>query len=445
MTLGENKAYAVEGVYLYILNGERGLIKAQCTSTNCPGKIIKINPEVRGQSMVLFKGQLYVRNADDKPLPFKIYDADSLERVEIEDEEKRYEPPEGETRSIQWTELNEDTGRQLGATPLITDGTYLYVVSLQQKTKAEKEKVSAVSGEDDKPKLVVEIYDPNPNKSEKNRRSKKDRKGEAGSPEQQQGSAYKFVRQVTLYKNEHKTLFCKHDNKPEIFSHTEWATNGQHLLCFYKGKAMLFDLETGVREVKERIQDDGEDGRDPLVSAEDRWTYDQQTNVFTYVYSNESMLHAKTCSFSHFKPPRASGSTLSALETLEKSINEANKEASVPNLSTLSVFDRLIQNVTNSDLAANEKQRQSKSPFDQKDLLSINSAVILKYLNDKYPDFEQHYHNVSQGDSKEYRDVIQTFRYPNVCSLTSNFMRLIKEHLGFISTQVASSQSYTVL
>ena len=100
MSLSCNKDYASDGQYLYFLNSERGLVKAQMTGTACPGNIAAINQEAKGESLMLFKGQLYVRNSEDKPLPFKIYDAETLERVEIEEEEKRYEPPEGETRSL---------------------------------------------------------------------------------------------------------------------------------------------------------------------------------------------------------------------------------------------------------------------------------------------------------------------------------------------------------
>jgi hypothetical protein len=401
MSLSSNKGYAVDGAFLYMVNSERGLIKAQYKGSNCPGSIVRINPEAKGQSLMLFKNQLYVRNSEDKPLPFKIYDADTLERVEIEDEEKRYEPAEGETRSLQWTELNEETGRQLGETPLFTDGTFLYVLARRQKTKAEKEKVSAVTDENEnKPKLVLEIYDP----SEK----------------------FKFVREVTLYKNAHKTTFCKHENGSEIFEKTCWATNGQHLLCFFKGKGMLFSLETGVREVKERIHDSEES--DPYVSGANLWTHDRQKNTFSYVYEESSTLRVRQCSFSRFKPPRDGGSTLCTLETLEKKVQGANQATSVPNLSSLNVFERLIQNVTNRDLAANEKQRQSNA-LDEKELTATSSTLILKYINDKYPEFEQHYQNVSQSESKEYREVIETFRYPNVTSLTSNFFVLIRQHL----------------
>lgn len=51
----ENNAHVVDGDFIYVLNESKGLIKAQFNQTNCPGKIVKINSEAKGQSMMLFK------------------------------------------------------------------------------------------------------------------------------------------------------------------------------------------------------------------------------------------------------------------------------------------------------------------------------------------------------------------------------------------------------
>jgi len=48
MSFSENKAYAVEWPYIYFINNDRGLVKVQCSGTNYPGKIVKINQEAKG-------------------------------------------------------------------------------------------------------------------------------------------------------------------------------------------------------------------------------------------------------------------------------------------------------------------------------------------------------------------------------------------------------------
>ena len=395
-------------------------MKLQFSDTTNPGKIIKLNPEAKGQSMILFNNQLLIRNSDDKPLPFKTYNKDTLDRVVIEDEEKKYEPAEGETVSIQQSDLNEDTGRRLGSSPLFTDGRLLYVVAMKEKSKAEKEKPQQNQDEFDKPKLVLEAFDPAQN--------------------------YKNVKSVTLYLNEHKTPFCKYSNdQDELFRKTNWATNGQHLLCFYKSKAFLFNLETGVRIFKEQVSDDeNSDDGDPDVSGDYQWTYNSQENKFSFISQSNEILSIRQTSFSNFKPPKGNTDTETTIEKFEKQILAANQKPNVPDLSTLNVFDRIIKKVSNKDLAANEAQRQT-SPFDAKELPEITTTFLLRYLMSKQDEFEQHLQNVSQSDSKEYMYVISTFRFPLTTCLTTNFFGLLQSHMGHIAGLVSSTTPLSIL
>jgi hypothetical protein len=127
--------------------------------------------------LIHLNNKLYCRAENLKPKPFVVINSKTLE------EEKEEFELEKEDHNLEWTE-NEDTGRSLTYTPLLTDGNYIYVVAQKKapKKKSEENKEGeeaeqAEKPEDQKPPmLVVECYDPST-------------------------SSFKFVKEVFLYKN----------------------------------------------------------------------------------------------------------------------------------------------------------------------------------------------------------------------------------------------------
>ncbi len=63
------------------------------------------------------------------------------------EEEKDNLELEKEEQNLEWKE-NKDTGRSLTATPLFTDGTYIYVVA--QKKASKKSQEANREGEEDR-------------------------------------------------------------------------------------------------------------------------------------------------------------------------------------------------------------------------------------------------------------------------------------------------------
>ena len=78
--------------------------------------------------MLHLNNKLYIRSEAIKPKPFVVVNPNTLE------EEKEEFELEKEDKNIEWKE-NEDTGRSLTATPLMTDGHYIYVVSQKKAPK----------------------------------------------------------------------------------------------------------------------------------------------------------------------------------------------------------------------------------------------------------------------------------------------------------------------
>lgn len=60
-------------------------------------------------TMMLLNGKLYIRHESYKPAPFKVFDCNTLKQINTD--EVKYEPKDG--FSLQWTELDETTGRKL--------------------------------------------------------------------------------------------------------------------------------------------------------------------------------------------------------------------------------------------------------------------------------------------------------------------------------------------
>jgi hypothetical protein len=73
-------------------------------------------------SLLYFNNKLYLRSESLKPKPFVI-----VNPITLEEEKEEFEL-EKEDQNLEWKE-NEETGRSLTATPLLSDGTYIYVIA----------------------------------------------------------------------------------------------------------------------------------------------------------------------------------------------------------------------------------------------------------------------------------------------------------------------------
>lgn len=156
--------------------------------------------------MVYINGKILLRSSETKP--FVYVDPETLKEEEVELD---FEGIEGPT--IEW-KTNEETGRSLTYSPLMFDGTYLYMISRNKavknkeeiKNEDEEEKARREAEEEEllkqPPKLVLECFDP------------KDK--------------FKFVSSVILKKNS-EANFVKSDNSEDWLKETNFATNGKHL------------------------------------------------------------------------------------------------------------------------------------------------------------------------------------------------------------------------
>ena len=73
-------------------------------------------------TLLHLNGKLYLRAESLKPKPFVLVNPTTLQ------EEKEEVELEKEDHNLEWR-VNEETGRSLTYTPLISDGQYIYVVA----------------------------------------------------------------------------------------------------------------------------------------------------------------------------------------------------------------------------------------------------------------------------------------------------------------------------
>jgi hypothetical protein len=181
-----NDSWIFDGEYFYAKIGGKGLVKISTGSDGrTPGRIIAVNAEFDKNlaSMMQLEDKIYIRHSEIKPAPFTVIDKNTLQEVKI-DPEIKFET--NQTQTIQW-KSEDDFGRSLEYTPLITDGTFVYVIAKYRTPKNQDEEPD--EDEDKSPKLVVEVYDPS--------------------------KGFQFVKMVTLMRRKSEAPFVKSNNSVE--------------------------------------------------------------------------------------------------------------------------------------------------------------------------------------------------------------------------------------
>ena len=136
--LQDKAAIASDGQFIYLHQEGLGLLKMGTGSAGqMIGQVYQHNPAFRSEQtyLVHLNGKLYCRAEALKPKPFVVVNATTLE------EEKDEFELEKEDQNLEWKE-NEETGRSLTHTPLMTDGNYLYVVAQKKAPKKKPGKYS---------------------------------------------------------------------------------------------------------------------------------------------------------------------------------------------------------------------------------------------------------------------------------------------------------------
>ena len=117
---------ATDGQFIYVHQPGIGLLKMSTgSSEHMMGQIFVNNAKYRNEEKVqlmYLNGKLYCRSEQMKPKPFVIVNVATLE------EEKEEIEMEKVDKNLEWKE-NEDSGRSLTYTPIITDGNYVYVIA----------------------------------------------------------------------------------------------------------------------------------------------------------------------------------------------------------------------------------------------------------------------------------------------------------------------------
>lgn len=90
---------------------------------------------------MLMDEKLYMRHSDEKEAPFVLVNRSTLQ-VEKLVPEVTFKEEDSEP-NLKWVEKSEDEGgRSQGYTPLITDGTHLYTISIHKASSKPREKCS---------------------------------------------------------------------------------------------------------------------------------------------------------------------------------------------------------------------------------------------------------------------------------------------------------------
>ena len=87
-------------------------------------------------------------------------------------------------------------------------------------------------------------------------------------------STFRFVKDISLFKNEEQVPFVKSLNSIDFLKQSSFATNGQAIIIQTAKRVYFFDIKTGVRVQKANSSDFG------INHDECRMIYDFQNNQF---------------------------------------------------------------------------------------------------------------------------------------------------------------------
>lgn len=231
--------------YMYIHQDGRGLKKLMKTEGQSQkvGYTIQENTSLySGQKckILFLNNRIYLRTSDsDKHRPFKLINPDTLNEIEGEelellnkkfDDIQRKETDDRNDHVFEWgienhEEKKDQPGRYLIASPIFSEGRYIYVVAQWKKVQSEDGDISSEDeGEQSLKihKLKVEIYDP---------------------------ETLQFVKEIELDFGK-KNNDWNYDPKDFFnrcvrnWDHLSWSTNGKEIIIKYDYTA-FFNTETG--------------------------------------------------------------------------------------------------------------------------------------------------------------------------------------------------------
>ncbi|CDW73494.1 UNKNOWN [Stylonychia lemnae] len=416
----QRASFASDGQYIYMHQEGLGLLKM---GTGAQGQMIAQvylhkNEYKSGEqvSLLHLNGKLYCRADSIKPKPFVVINTNTLE------EEKDEFELEKEDQNLEWKE-NEETGRSLTHTPLISDGRYIYVIA--QKKAPKKKKEDSKEGDEDNaeqdkddnkpPMLVVECYDP-------------------------QTPSLKFVREVFLYKNEDYQPFIKSSNSVDFIRDSSYTTNGQVILIQTNTHTFVFDLKTGFRIFKVKFTSEDDQNK--------KLIYDFQNNVFYSFKHTQEKTKIEVLQITNFKKGGVSyGFTKdflsNRLNTFRNSVfgegEEVDGKIVPPN--KLNLIQRIMKNVTTPILIQHSRE-QSNKPFNGEELPKLIRTLILRYIEKSCQSFDTQLDDIkSQGKSASEIEehMMSFFKFPNATYLTHTLFQLIQENLN-IQTNLINSK-----